>query len=192
MPKPSIVSPTAGAGGLLACVCFLLGAALTACGGGSGSGGSSPEPVVKRLVDFSTSPVCIGADADYTAATAPPDTISTMAPAPAPFQGQGWRLSGTNRSGDLFIYAKCRLVGLKPQQSYRVEFAVDFLTSAPSGCAGVGGAPGEGVTVHAGATAQEPMTQLNGNGYFRVNLDRGNQTLGGTQSQALGHIGNSV
>jgi hypothetical protein len=56
----------------------------------------------------------------------------------------------------------------------------------------VGGAPGEGVTVHAGATAQEPMTQLNGNGYFRVNLDRGNQTVGGSQSQVLGHIGNAV
>ncbi|MFN5995455.1 MAG: hypothetical protein ACK45Y_15320 [Betaproteobacteria bacterium] len=174
--------------------CISLSAVLSACGGGGGSGseGSSPVPVVKRVVDFSSSPVCTGADADYTVGTAPPDTISAMASAPAPFQGQGWRLSGTNRSDDLFIYTKCRLTGLKPQQSYRVDFAADFLTSAPSGCAGVGGAPGEGVTVHAGATAQEPMTLLDGNWYFRVNLDRGNQTVGGSQSQALGHIGNAV
>lgn len=169
--------------------CFGLGIALSACGGGEREG-SAPAPVLKRLVDFASSPACTGSDADYTAATAPPDTISGTAALPAPFQGQGWRLSGTNRSDDLFIYAKCRLTGLKPQQSYRVGFAVEFLSRAPSGCAGVGGAPGEGVTVHAGATAQEPLTQLKGDGYFRVNLDRGNQTVGGSQSQALGHIGN--
>jgi hypothetical protein len=162
-------------------------AAIAGCGGAADPAATP----VKLSANFGAAvPNCTGSDADYTAATAPPDTISGTAALPAPFQGQGWRLSGTNRSDDLFIYAKCRLTGLKPQQSYRVGFAVEFLTRAPSGCAGVGGAPGEGVTVHAGATAQEPLTQLKGDGYFRVNLDRGNQTVGGSQSQALGHIGN--
>jgi hypothetical protein len=164
-------------------------AAMTGCGG-SEAPAAAP---VKLSVNFgAAAPNCSGSDADYTVATAPPDTISGTAALPAPFQGQGWRLSGTNRSDDLFIYAKCRLTGLKPQQNYRVGFVVEFLTAAPSGCVGVGGAPGEGVTVHAGATAQEPLTQLKGDGYFRVNLDRGNQTVGGSQSQALGHIGNAV
>ena len=162
--------------------------AMAACGGG----GAAPAAPVNLMLDFATNPVCTGATADYTAATAPPDPISASSPLPAPFQGQGWRLSGTNLSDDLFIYVKCRLTGLEPQQRYRVGFAVDIITGAPSGCVGVGGAPGEGVTVHAGATAQEPSTQLAVDGNFRVNLDRGNQSLGGTQSQALGHIGNAV
>jgi hypothetical protein len=166
---------------------------VAACGGGGG-GSEGPRPAlpVALTVDFAASPSCSGADADYTVATAPPDMVSAQTPLPAPFQGQGWRLSGTNRSDDLFIYAKCRLDGLQPQQTYQVAFAVAFLTDAPTGCIGVGGAPGEGVTLHAGATATEPLSQLQNSGDFRVNLDRGNQTVGGSQSQALGHIGNTV
>jgi hypothetical protein len=171
------------------CLGMALVLATAACGGG---GGAAPVAPVTLMVDFAAQPVCSGATADYTASTAPPDPISASSPLPAPFQGQGWRLSGTNRSDDLFVYLKCRLTGLEPQQRYQVGFAVSFITDAPSGCIGVGGAPGEGVTVHAGATAQEPLTQLKGDGYYRVNLDRGNQTVGGTQSQALGHIGNTV
>lgn len=164
--------------------------ATAACGGGGG--GAAPVAPVTLVVDFAAQPVCSGATADYTAATAPPDPISASSPLPAPFQGQGWRLSGTNRSDDLFVYVKCRLAGLEPQQAYKVGFAVSFVTDAPAGCIGVGGPPGEGVTVHAGATAQEPLTQLKGDGYYRVNLDRGNQSVGGGQSQALGHIANAV
>ena len=77
---------------------------------------------------------------------------------PAPVAGSGWRLSGTNRSDDLFIYVKCKLTGLPTGKTYRVGFSVTMLTNAPSGCVGVGGAPGEGVTLHAGMSATEPLT----------------------------------
>jgi hypothetical protein len=170
--------------------CFVLAYALAACGGG-GDGATASNPG-SRLVDFSSETACVGADADYTAETAPPDSLSAPGLLPAPFNGPGWRLSGTNRSDDLFVYVKCKLSGLQPGQSYRVGFAVSLLTDAPSGCVGVGGPPGEGVTVHAGISATEPLTQRQLDGYFRVNLDRGNQAQGGSESQALGHIGNSV
>ena len=76
--------------------------------------------------------------------------------------------------------------------NYRAGFSVSMVTGAPSDCVGVGGPPGEGVTVHAGVSPAEPLTLRQTDSYFRVNLDRGNQARGGTQSQALGHIGNSV
>ena len=144
------------------------------------------------MVDFASATTCTGADADYSAATAPPDTISAARSMPSPFAGTGWRLSGTNRSDDLFIYVKCRLSGLQAGVSYRAAFSVSMLTSAPTGCIGVGGSPGEGVTVHAGVSLTEPMTVIQPGGDFRVNLNRGNQAQGGTQSQVLGHIGNTV
>ncbi|MFY8083477.1 MAG: hypothetical protein ACOVN7_07065 [Rubrivivax sp.] len=165
--------------------------ALAACGGGQGSE-TTPAPTVDRLLDFAGSTNCTGADADYTASTAPTNTVSGATSLPAPFAGSGWRLSGTNRSDDLFIYVKCKLTGLQAGQTYRAGFSVTMLTDAPTGCIGVGGAPGEGVTLHAGVSNIEPLTQLQNSGYYRVNLDRGNQSVGGSQSQALGHIGNGV
>lgn len=170
------------------CALALTVSTLTACGGGGSSG---PAPV-DRLIDFAASPACVGADADYTVSTAPPDTVSASRTLPPPFNGTGWRLSGTNRSDDLFIYTKCKLGGLQAGVNYRVGFLVAMLTSAPTGCIGVGGAPGEAVTLHAGVSLTEPLTVRQTDGYFRVNLDRGNQSQGGSQSQALGHIGNTV
>ena len=169
-------------------VTLALSAALAACGGG----GAPTATATDRVVDFSTATSCSGADADYTASTAPPDTVSAARPLPSPFNGTGWQLSGTNRSDDLFVYVKCKLGGLQAGQSYQVGFSVSLLTNAPSGCVGVGGAPGEGVSVHAGVSATEPLTERKSDGYFRVNLDRGNQSQGGSQSQVLGHIGNAV
>jgi hypothetical protein len=167
-------------------------AALAACGG-SGTPGSPDSAPLQLTLNFASSqPACTGGSADYTADSAPPDVVSATATLPTPFPGQGWRLSGTNRSDDLFVYVKCRLTGLPPQRAYKAGFSVEFLTDAPMGCIGVGGAPGEGVTLHAGATAQEPQTVLQGDGHYRVNLDRGNQSVGGSQSQALGHIGNTL
>ena len=166
--------------------------AVTACGGSGAPGSPDSSPMQLTLNFANSQPACTGGSADYTADTAPPDVLSGTAALPAPFQGQGWRLSGTNRSDDLFVYLKCRVTGLPPLRTYKAGFAIEFLTDAPSGCIGVGGAPGEGVTMHAGATAQEPQTVLQGDGHYRVNLDRGNQSVGGSQSQALGNIANTV
>lgn len=129
--------------------------------------------------------------ADYAPATAPTDVIGEARPLPAPLTGSGLLLSGTNRSDDLFLYATTRVSDLAPGATYRVTATVAFATDVPTGCAGVGGSPGESVWLIVGAATGEPRTVFDGREY-RVNLQRGNQSAGGPQGGPLGTIGNTV
>ena len=63
-------------------------------------------------------------------------------------------ISGVNRSDDLFMFYKGQVGGLQGGTTYQVSFQVEFATIAPSGCIGVGGAPGENVYIKAGATTE--------------------------------------
>lgn len=151
--------------------------ALASCGGGGDDPASRP---VALSFDFAGGIAgWSGAAADYTAETAPIDVVWAHAALPAPLAGSGFRLSGTNHSDDLFIYVKRQVGGLQHGRSYGVAMQLRLATGAPSGCVGVGGAPGESVWVHAGATASEPRTVLQGAQDYRVNIDRGNQSVGG-------------
>lgn len=164
-------------------------AVLSGCGGGAGE--PAPTPVT-LTIDFSTGVAgWVGDIADYSVSTTPNDVVWIHAPLPAPMTGSGFRLSGTNRSDDLFIYAKRQISGLRAGQTYGVTFQVRIGTGAPTGCVGVGGSPGEGVWVHVGATATEPRTVASNGGDLRVNIDRGNQSVGGSQGVVLGTIANT-
>lgn len=165
-------------------------AALSAgCGGGDSN--SAPTPVTITTNFATDSSGWVGGKADYSDTTAPVDVITAPSVLPAPLSGSGYRLSGTNKSDDLFIYTRKYFTGLRPGARYRVAFQEKLATSAPSDCTGVGGAPGESVYVHAGATAQEPKTVKDLSGNNVVNIDRGNQGTGGSQSLMLGNIANS-
>lgn len=146
---------------------------------------------VVRRYEFTRGPVTGWAfgTADYSALTAPVDVDSSIADAPDPFAGTGLLLAGTNRSDDLLVYAKTQIAGLEASRSYRVSVRVTLLTDAPSGCVGVGGAPGESVWVIAAVGPIEPVTVL-ADGEYRVNMQRGNQGQRGPASQVLGTIGN--
>jgi len=72
-----------------------------------------------------------------------------------------------------------------------VTFDVEIATNVPSGCFGVGGAPGEGVTVKAGVSLVEPDAVLDSAGYLRMNVDKGQQTNGGEAAIVLGDLANS-
>lgn len=65
------------------------------------------------------------------------------------------------------------------------------MTDAPSGCVGVGGAPGESVWLIAAVSAAEPLTIFNGSDY-RLNIERGNQSVSGRDGVVLGTLANSV
>ncbi len=85
----------------------------------------------------------------------------------------GFYLSGKNLSDDLNMFLKHQVDDLEPDATYRVIVKVSFATDAPSGCAGVGGAPGESVTVHVGASAIEPGRIIDGSreqDFYRLNL----------------------
>lgn len=107
------------------------------------------------------------------------------APLPVPYSGAGMRITGHNRSDDLFMYLKRRLDGLTPGQHYKVSFRVDLLSNGGAGCFGVGGAPGDGVYMKAGAASVEPLPVIVGQSW-RMNIDHGAQSNSGAQAKVIG------
>lgn len=141
--------------------------------------------------DFSKSAIgWSGGRSDFSTQTAPENVTIDVANAPSPFTGTTYLMTGINRSDDLFLFAKKQIGGLRANQRYQAQFTVQFLSNAPSGCFGVGGAPGEAVTLKAGMSAIEPLAIIDANGDYTMNIDKGDQTQGGTQAQALGNIAN--
>ena len=179
---------------LVACLAVCL--ALASCGGSGGSSSPTTPPssptTVERGFDFAQgNGGWLWGHADYGPQTAPLDVITEIRPLPAPSTGSGFFSSGTNRSDDLFIYIKTKISGLSAGTRDRVAAEIQFLTDAPSGCVGVGGAPGESVWIVAAVSTAEPVTVFNGSDY-RVNLDRGNQSQSGRDGIVLGDIANGV
>ena len=167
----------------------LAGLALAAAALSAGCGGSS-EPLT-FTVDFAADAVrwTVGS-ADYRAETAPPDVVAVVADQGAPLTGQGLRIGGTNRSDDLFVYVWRRIDGLDPGQRYRAHWTLQVVAEVPAGCLGVGGSPGEGVTVKAGAASRQPAT-LMVDGEYLFNQDKGAQTQGGAEAVVLGDLSSS-
>jgi len=100
-------------------------------------------------------------------------------------------ISGNNHSDDLWMYYKGRVAGLDANRRYSVRFEVEIATRVPNGCFGVGGSPGEGVTVKAGASDVEPVSVVEG-ADWRMNIDKGNQTNGGVNALVIGDVANSI
>lgn len=178
---------------LIGALCAVL---LVACGGSGGAGSPSPPtaqpPIVDRSFDFSLgNGGWLSGQADYTMDTAPPDVVNDIRGLPAPFTGLGFYSAGTNRSDDLLIYVKTKISGLVAGTTYRASVTVEFLTDVSSGCVGVGGSPGESVWIITAVSTAEPLTIFN-NGNYRLNIDRGNQSVSGRDGIVLGTLANSV
>ncbi|HEX8622245.1 MAG TPA: hypothetical protein VF718_09745 [Allosphingosinicella sp.] len=108
---------------------------------------------------------------------------------PAPLDNRfGLLVAGTNRSDDLFMFIWREVTGLVPGQRYRVATEVTIATNAPAGCVGVGGPPGEGVAIKAGASAVRPAKTVNAANNVRVNFekDAGPLPVGGNDVFTIG------
>lgn len=103
--------------------------------------------------------------------------------------GHGLMVGATNRSDDVFMYWTGPVTGLAPETSYSVDFQAEFATDSPSGCAGIGGSPGESVFVKAGITTERPEREVIDE-HWRMTIDKGNQAIGGTDAVILGTVGN--
>lgn len=110
-------------------------------------------------------------------------------PNPLPGNEKGMVLSGNNHSDDLLMFIKRQIEGLEPNTEYDVDFHVTIESNIPSGQMGVGGSPGEGIYFKVGASSQEPLKQEN-NGYYRINIDIGNQGMGGANGVIIGDLAN--
>jgi hypothetical protein len=160
--------------------------------------GTTPTPRTTVTVDFAEQPD------DWTALFSNYDPARVDSfdlesdyrslPEPLDTTRSAFYLAGTNRSDDLNMHLKHRVDDLEPETTYEVSFEVTFATEVPSRCVGVGGSPGESVTVHATAASIEPQrdtTQMGSHPYTRLNLVEqytGDNWYRGTQ---LGTIANS-
>jgi len=96
--------------------------------------------------------------------------------------------SGTNVTGDLFVFLKKRWTGLFPLTRYAAAIAVEFATDVHSGCTtGIG----PSVWIKAGASELEPEAVPDGQGVYRMNVDKGAQSAAGLYTQ-LGDIRNGL
>ncbi len=110
-------------------------------------------------------------------------------PAPLDSTKKGYRISGQNRSDDLFMYIKRKVSGLNPNTSYDALFSVDFASMYADSSVGAGGSPATSVYLKAGASATEPVKVKDGDTY-EFSLDKGNQSQGGKDAVLLGNLAN--
>lgn len=141
----------------------------------------SPQGWVAGFADYP-----VGADEFY-------ELVSDYRPLEAPLNTgeNALYISGNNHSDDLWMYYKGRVAGLDANRRYSVSFEVEIATRVPNGCFGVGGSPGEGVTVKAGASDVEPQSVVEGSDWS-MNIDKGNQTNGGENALVIGDVANSI
>ncbi len=107
-------------------------------------------------------------------------------------QGGALFISGRNVSDDLFMFLARPVTGLVPETSYALTFELELASNAPSGCVGIGGAPGESVFLKAGAAVQQPDRVTASSGHLRLNVDKGEQAVGGANAQMMGDIANGA
>ena len=157
-------------------------------------------PFVSLTFDFGTGAHGWAADvADYPISVGPsisfeaglrrlPDT------APRGSTGTAFLLSSYNTPDDLFTFMKRQIggrAGLLPLQDYDVRYQMRFLSDAPSGCFGIGGAPGESVYLKAGGSATEPNPVRIG-GDIELNLPKGDQAQPGGVLSVAGDVANGI
>jgi hypothetical protein len=171
--------------------------ASTGAGGGIQPPGSAQE--VDYTVDFTQGDG--GWQAGYTDYPPADSAIYDLQyglrelPAELNKSGTGFYIQGENRSDDLFMYLTKRLGpedGVRPNRQYQLSMTIDLASNAPSACSGVGGAPGEGVTLKAGGSGTEPAAVPAEQGSVRLNLDKGEQTEGGADVNVVGDIANGI
>ena len=112
--------------------------------------------------------------------------------------GAGFYIQGHNRSDDLLMLLKKRLGpadGVVAGQPYQVNFIINFASNAPSGCGGIGGSPGEAVSLRAGASAAEPLALLESQPvapHVRMNVNILDPAQWGLTTSPGGHIANGL
>jgi hypothetical protein len=152
-----------------------------------------PNPPRARIVSFDFARGAqgwVGDFADYPAGSeAFYELEAGIAPLPDDLRGgaTALRLRGNNHSDDLFLFARGPVDGLVPGATYDVRVNLVIASAAPAGAVGIGGAPGEGVSMKAGATTGEPTTWVD-RGFVLLDADKGNQSTGGANATVIGDL----
>lgn len=105
--------------------------------------------------------------------------------------GSGLFISGNNHSDDLFMGYVKTLEGFAPARMYHFTVSFRLAADVEAGLIGVGGSPGESVTVKCGVTQTQPASLPDGNGqnaYYRLNIDAGQQSGSGKDMVVVGNL----
>jgi len=102
---------------------------------------------------------------------------------------RGLKISGNNHSDDLFMYTYKKLTGLQPNTEYHTRFSLELASNARTDSVGVGGSPGSAVSVKIGVVTEQPERYIDVDGYYRMQLDKGNQSSDGKDMLLLGNVG---
>jgi hypothetical protein len=114
-------------------------------------------------------------------------------PAPLNISDGALKQSGFNHSDDLFMFVKKRITGLEPDKNYSVDIEIEIASNVRNNSIGAGGSPGESVYVKAGASTVEPIKVLdNYDNHFRMNIDKGNQSVDGANMKNIGNFANGT
>jgi hypothetical protein len=100
-------------------------------------------------------------------------------------------LQSNNHSDDIFMYLKGLLSqadGLKPGRLYKLAFDIE-LASNSRDCVGIGGSE-DSVWLKAGGSTLEPIPALLPGNYVSINIDKGDQQMGGRNLGFIGSIWN--
>ena len=168
---------------------------LFGCGGSSDDGSPAAEPLTLVYQFLTGTEGWVGDFADYPVGAEKRYELAfayTKLPQPLDTSKGSLMLSGNNHSDDLFMFLKRKISGLEPGKTYSLTFVIEFATNVADGMTGIGGSPGEGVLVKAGATAEEPVKNPDASGYYRMNIDKGNQSNGGQDMMVLGDFSNDT
>ena len=112
--------------------------------------------------------------------------------------GSGFYIQGSNHSDDLFMFMKRRLNsadGIVAGQTYQISFTIVFASIAQSGCAGIGGSPGDSVGLKAGASPAEPIAVFDNSPLFswlRMNVGKDGSNQGDLAASGMGSIANGI
>jgi len=166
------------------------------CNDDSDNGNKTPEPIAINDT-FNTSMQGWECDfADYP--TEKGDSVfyelewkHASLPEPLDKTKKAIMISGNNHSDDLFMFLRKNITGLIPGQTYEVAFEVELASDAASNLMGVGGAPGESVSIGVGCTATKPQ-KIEEQGYYRMNIKKINQMNDGEDMKLIGNIANGT
>lgn len=137
----------------------------------------------------------MGDFADYPAGEEEPYALNfsySRLPEPLDITRGALKLSGKNYSDDLFMFVKKEITGLMPNKQYRINFEVEIASNVANDQVGIGGSPGESVYIKAGASLIEPQKTEDEDGWYRLNIDFGNQSQGGEDMIVLGNFANGT
>ncbi len=177
-------------------ISFTLFGSMTSCK--KSSGGQTPGIITQ---DFSFSTGSEGWTGDF--ADYPNDPLMipmyqlafghATLPTPLNTSEGALRQSGMNHSDDLFMFIKKKITGLQGGKTYSVTLHIEIGSNVANNMVGIGGSPGEGVYIKAGAVAVEPLKILNTvDNHFRMNIDKANQSQSGTDMKVIGNFANGT